>query len=327
MEKVSIEGIDVQVSRIGLGTWAMGGWMWGGSADDASMATIDAALAHGVNLIDTAPAYGNGHAEEVIGRALVRNGHRNDVVIATKVGLDWKDGDVTRNASRAAIVRSAEASLARLQTDRIDLLQVHWPDPSVRIEETAAAMFDLLRSGKIRAIGVSNFSPPMMDTFRTIAPLHAQQPPYNLFERSAERDVLPYGGTHGLTTLTYGSLCRGLLSGRMNASTNFPASDLRSFDPKFRPPRYAQYLRAVDDLNASARARGRSVLQLAVRWVLDQPNVGVALWGARRPDQIEAMDGVMGWRLGRDESLEIDRIVQSAVRDPIGPEFMAPHAA
>ena len=106
MEKVSIEGIDMVVSRIGLGTWAMGGWMWGGSSDAESMATIDAALAHGVNLIDTAPAYGNGHAEEIVGRALARNGRRNEVVIATKVGLDWKNGDVVRNASREAIVRS-----------------------------------------------------------------------------------------------------------------------------------------------------------------------------------------------------------------------------
>jgi aryl-alcohol dehydrogenase-like predicted oxidoreductase len=327
MEKVSIEGIDVMVSRIGLGTWAMGGWMWGGSSDDESMMTIDAALAHGVNLIDTAPAYGNGHAEEIVGRALARNGRRNEVVIATKVGLDWKNGDVARNASREAIMRGAEESLARLQTDRIDLLQVHWPDPNVLIDETASAMFDLLRAGKIRAIGVSNFTPAMMDVFRTVAPLHAQQPPYNLFERSAERDVLPYAGSHGLTTLTYGALCRGLLSGRMRAATTFPSDDLRSFDPKFRAPRYAQYLRAVDDLQTYARARGKNVLELAVRWVLDQPNVSIALWGARKPEQIDAMDGVMGWHLTRDESVEIERIVQNAVSDPVGPEFMAPRAA
>jgi aryl-alcohol dehydrogenase-like predicted oxidoreductase len=326
MEKVSVEGIDIQVSRVGLGTWAMGGWMWGGSSDEESMATIDAAIAHGVNLIDTAPAYGNGHAEEIVGRALARNGRRNEVVIATKVGLDWKDGDVARNASRAAIMRGIEVSLTRLQTDRIDLLQVHWPDPNVPIEETATAMFDLLRAGKIRAIGVSNFAPAMMDAFRTVAPLHAEQPPYNVFERGAEISALPYAGSHGLTTLTYGALCRGLLSGRMRASTIFPSDDLRSFDPKFRAPRYAQYLRAVDDLQVFARARGKDVLQLAVRWVLDQPNVGIALWGARRPEQIEPMDGVMGWRLTRDESNEIDRIVQHAVPDPVGPEFMAPRA-
>jgi aryl-alcohol dehydrogenase-like predicted oxidoreductase len=327
MEKVSIEGIDVRVSRIGLGTWAMGGWMWGGSSDAESIATIDAALDHGVNLIDTAPAYGNGHAEEIVGHALVRNGRRNDVVIATKVGLDWKDGAVARNATRAAIIRGAEGSLKRLRTDRIDLLQVHWPDAHVPIEETAGAMYDLLRAGKIRSIGVSNFSPVAMHAFRAIAPLHAQQPPYNVFERDAERDALPYGGRHGITSITYGALCRGLLSGRMRGTTTFPKDDLRSFDPKFRPPRFAQYLRAVDDLGWYARERGNTVLELAVRWVLDQPNVDIALWGARRPDQIAPIDGVMGWHLDRIESLELERIVQNAVRDPVGPEFMAPRAA
>jgi aryl-alcohol dehydrogenase-like predicted oxidoreductase len=324
METVSIEGIDVPVSRVGLGTWAMGGWMWGGSSDDDSMATIDAALAHGINLIDTAPAYGQGRAEEVVGRALARNGQRHHVVIATKAGLDWNHGAPRRDSSRVAIIRGADASLRRLRTDHIDLLQVHWPDPRVPIEETAQAMLDLLHAGKIRAIGVSNFDPAMMDAFREVAPLDSQQPPYNLFERAAERDVLPYAGRHGQTTLTYGALCRGLLSGRMRASSHFAAGDLRSFDPKFQPPRYAQYLRAVDDLHAYAAARGKDVLRLAVRWVLDRPNVNIALWGARRPAQVEAVDGVFGWHLGPDERAEIERIVKNAVRDPVGPEFMAP---
>jgi aryl-alcohol dehydrogenase-like predicted oxidoreductase len=326
METVTIEGIDKQVSRVGLGTWAMGGWMWGGTSDDESMATIDAALAHGINLIDTAPAYGQGRAEEVVGRALWRSHRRDDVVIATKVGLDWKDGNVVRNASRDAIVRGVEGSLTRLRTDRIDLLQVHWPDPRVRIEETAEAMFTLLRAGKTRAIGVSNFTPWMMETFRGEAPLHTQQPAYNLFERDAERDVLPYGASRGLTTLTYGALCRGLLSGRMRHNTKFAEGDLRSVDPKFRAPRFAEYLRAVDDLQSFARDRGKDVLHLAVRWVLDQPNVGIALWGARHPAQIAPIDGVMGWHLTRAERVKIDDIVQNAVRDPVGPQFMAPQA-
>jgi aryl-alcohol dehydrogenase-like predicted oxidoreductase len=326
METVSIEGIDVRVSRIGLGTWAMGGWMWGGSSDEESMAAIDEALARGINLIDTAPIYGQGHSEEVVGRALARNKRRNEVVIATKVALDWdRVGTPIRNASRAAIVRGVDESLRRLQTDRIDLFQVHWPDPRVPMAETARAMSDLLQAGKIRAIGVSNFTPAMMDAFRAAAPLHAVQPPYNLFERAAERDVLPYAGRYGLAALTYGAICRGLLSGRMRTDTTFPKDDLRSFDPKFRPPRFAQYLRAVDDLKQWAAARGKDVIQLAVRWVLDQPNVSVALWGCRRPEQLAGVDGVMGWHLTRDDCDQIERLVKTDVHDPVGPEFMAPN--
>ena len=327
METVNIEGIGFRVSRIGLGTWAIGGWMWGGSSDQESMATIDVALDRGINLIDTAPAYGQGHSEELIGSALERNGRRDEAILATKVGLDWDAaGTPRRSSTRAAILRGAEESLRRLRTDRIDLLQIHWPDPRVPIEETARAMSDLLRDGKIRAIGVSNFTPALMDAFREVAPLHAVQPPYNLFEREAERFVLPYAGRYGIPTLTYGVLCRGLLSGRMRADTTFAKGDLRTFDPKFRPPRYAQYLRAVEGLRAWASARGKSVLQLAVRWVLDQPNVGVALWGARRPNQLDDVGGVIGWHLTRQDCLEIERIVDDAVREPVGPEFMAPQA-
>jgi aryl-alcohol dehydrogenase-like predicted oxidoreductase len=165
-----------------------------------------------------------------------------------------------------------------------------------------------------------------MDAFRAIAPLHTVQSPYNLFERAAERDALPYAGRYGIATLTYGSLCRGLLSGRMRGNTTFPKDDLRSFDPKFRPPRFAEYLRAVDDLKTWARKRGKDVLHLAVRWALDQPNVSVALWGARRPEQLVEVEDVMGWHLTRDDCVAVDGIVQNAVRDPVGPEFMAPRA-
>jgi len=219
------------------------------------------------------------------------------------------------------------ASLRRLRTDYIDIYQVHWPDPLVPIEETAEALHRLYRDGRIRAIGVSNHSPEQMDAFRQVAPLHTAQPPYNLFEREAEEEVLPYCQWHGITTLTYGALCRGLLSGRMGPDTRFGGDDLRQTDPKFRPPRYAQYLRAVAALERVARQwYARSVLALAMRWVLDQPGVQVALWGARGPEQLTPLDEMVGWSLDAEAKRAIDAILRETVTDPAGPEFMAPPA-
>jgi transcriptional regulator with XRE-family HTH domain len=179
--------------------------------------------------------------------------------------------------------------------------------------------------GKIRAIGVSNYSPEQMAAFRATAPLHTAQPPYNLFERDIEHDVLPYCRQHGILTLTYGALCRGLLSGRMSAETQFQGDDLRRLDPKFRAPRFAQYLTAVERLDRFARDRyGKRVIHLAVRWLLDRTGVGVALWGARKPAQLDPIAEVMGWALDEGAMAEIDRIVAECVPEPIGPEFMAP---
>jgi aryl-alcohol dehydrogenase-like predicted oxidoreductase len=324
MEQIQVGDTGIMASRIALGTWAIGGWMWGGTDERESIATIHAALDRGITLIDTAPAYGFGHSEEIVGQALAEGGRRDRVVIATKVGLNWHEGQVFRDASPARVRQEVEDSLRRLRTDRIDLYQVHWPDPSVPIESTARELERLFRAGKIRAIGVSNFSPAQMDQFRSAAPLHAVQPPYNLFERDAEADVLPYAQGHDLTVLAYGALCRGLLTGRMRADTQFTGDDLRRVDPKFQAPRYAQYLAAVDALAHLARERyGRSVLALAVRWILDRGPT-IALWGARRPDQLEPVADAMGWSLDGAAMAEIEAILHRHVTDPAGPQFMAP---
>ena len=322
IETLSIEGIATPISRIGLGTWAIGGWMWGGADDERSVTTIRTALERGINLIDTAPVYGFGHSEEVVGKAL--EGVRDQAVIATKVALDWSDGGPRRNSTPARIRQEIEDSLRRLRTDRIDLYQVHWPDPLVPIEETAAELEKLRQEGKILAIGVSNYSTDQMDAFRKAAPLASVQPPYNLFERAIEADVLPYARDNGLAVLGYGALCRGLLSGRMNSSTTFDGDDLRKSDPKFKAPRFAQYLAAVEALKNLARERhGKSVLALAIRWVLDQGPT-IALWGARRPDQLDGIDEAFGWTLSPQDLQDIDRILAEHITDPVGPEFMAP---
>jgi aryl-alcohol dehydrogenase-like predicted oxidoreductase len=325
LETITIPGTDLTPTRVALGTWAIGGWMWGGSDDAASIRTIQSAVDRGINIIDTAPVYGFGHSEEVVGRALAEGGRRQKTIIATKVALEWQDGKVTRNASRARIEKEIEDSLRRLQTDVIDIYQVHWPDTATPMVETAETLSRLLKAGKIRAIGVSNFDVAQMQAFRAVAPLHTMQPPYNLFEREAENAVLPYAAKHDMATLAYGSLCRGLLSGKMNADSTFSGDDLRRKDPKFQPPRFEQYLAAVAALDTFAKKYyGKTVLDLAVRWILDSQPLSIALWGARRPDQLDPVSAISGWKLDKTALAEIDKILTENIDDPVGPEFMAP---
>jgi aryl-alcohol dehydrogenase-like predicted oxidoreductase len=326
MELKEIPGTALKVSRVAIGTWAIGGWMWGGTDDTESIATIRSALDRGINVIDTAPAYGFGRSEEVVGKAISEGKLRDRVLIASKTGLEWGRGRVFRNASRARILREVDDSLRRLQTDHIDIYQVHWPDPLVTIEETGEAMHTLFKQGKIRAIGVSNFSLDQVKRFRGVAPLHVLQSPYNLFERGIETSLLPYCRKHKIATFGYGALCRGLLSGRMQPLTTFDGDDLRRTDPKFLEPRFSQYLSAVRQLDRLAmRCAGKKVIHLAVRWMLDQ-GVTSALWGARHPSQVEPVGEVAGWQLDAAARVEIDRILRNTITQPVGPEFMAPPA-
>lgn len=328
LEYTQIQGTGLVSSRIALGTWAIGGWMWGGSDEKESIRTIHVALDKGINLIDTAPIYGYGRSEEIVGEAVRQYGRRDSILLATKVGIDWTSGRIERNSTRQRILKEFEDSLRRLQTDYIDVYQVHWPDPEVPIEETASTLRELYEQGKIRAIGVSNFSPEQVRQFETAAPLHTIQPPYNLFEREIERDVLPYALNQNITTLTYGALCRGLLSGTMSADRQFSKDDMRGgTDPKFQSPHFAEYLNAASRLDAFARRNfGKRVIHLAVRWLLDRSGVGVALWGARRPQQLAPIGEVSGWTLSKSDFAAIEAILRETIHNPVGPEFMAPPA-
>jgi len=325
METTRIPGTGLAPTRIGLGTWVMGGWMWGGVDDEDAVRTLHAAMERGVTLIDTAPVYGMGHAERLVGRALAESGKRDDVVLSTKAGLDWQGESPFRDASRRRLLQEIDDSRERLGTDVVDILHVHWPDPLVAIEETADAMREIYEAGKTRAVGVSNFSVEQIERFRAHCPLHVVQPPYNLFERGIEQELLPHVERAGMTTLTYGALCRGLLSGKIDQSRDFKGDDLRLSDPKFQEPRFAQYLDAVQRLDELAKERfGKDVIHLALRWLLDRPGVGVALWGARRPDQLAPLADAMDFRLDDEAMAAIDAILAETVRDPVGPEFMAP---
>jgi aryl-alcohol dehydrogenase-like predicted oxidoreductase len=329
METTTLAG--VKVSRIGLGTWAIGGLEWGAVPDDVAVATCLGALERGINLIDTAPIYGYGRAEEVVGRAIRAHGHREDFFIATKAGLEWNQRGVFANSTAPRLRQEIEDSLRRLQTDYVDLYQVHWPDTRTPIAETAALLASFQREGKVRALGVSNFSIAQMEEFRSVAPLASNQPPYNLFERHIDSAsgsgvaILPWCAANNVAVITYSSLCRSLLAGRVHRGMNFAADDIRAVDPKFQEPRFSQYLTAVERLAALAKERyGKSVLELAARWVLDRPGVSVALWGAHRPDQLNAVAGVLGWKLDASAMVEIDRIVKVSVTDPVGPEYLTP---
>lgn len=326
MEYVNVHGTGMKVSRIALGTWAIGGWMWGGTDTNESVSTIHAALDKGVNLVDTAPVYGFGKSEEIVGKALKEYGRRDAVHISTKAALEWSDAGVFRNSSRDRIFKEIEDSLKRLKTDYIDIYYVHWPDPLTPFEETAEAFRTLLEKGVIRAVGLSNFSPEQMDQFRGVAPVHLSQPPYNLFERDIEKDVAPYCRENNIALMTYGALCRGLLSGKMQRGMTFQGDDLRNIDPKYKEPRFPEYLEAVSQLEKLAQLKyGKDVLSFAVRWVLDQ-GVEIAIWGGRKPSQMESIPDVMDWRIDEEVKKEVDEILKMTVKDPVGPEFMAPPA-
>ncbi len=325
MEYVTINGTDIESSRVGLGAWAIGGWLWGGSEERESIDTIHRALDHGINLIDTAAIYGFGRSEEIVGKAVEEYGGRDKIVIATKGGLDWTGGKVFRNSERARIKKEVEDSLKRLRTDYIDIYQIHWPDFETPIKEAALAMQELHNEGKIRAIGVSNYTGEQKDIFRDNSLLHTSQPPYNMFERGIEDEIMPYCDTHGITMLLYGAICRGLLSGRMKADTKFEGDDIRKVDPKFEQPRFGQYLSAVEKLDKFAQENyGKQVIHLAMRWVLDKARGHIALWGARRPSQLEPIEDMFGWTLDKDALSQIDDILAETIKDPVGPEFMAP---
>jgi aryl-alcohol dehydrogenase-like predicted oxidoreductase len=326
METVRIPGTDVAVSRIALGTWAIGGWMWGGTDETAAVETIHAALERGVNLIDTAPVYGFGTSETIVGKAVKQWGSRDRVVLSTKAGLEWKNGNVFRNADPSRIAFEVEDSLQRLQTDYIDIYFVHWPDPRVPYEETARIMEALRQQGKIRAVGVSNYDPEQMDAFGRAGEINLCQPPYNIFERGIEADVMPYCRAHNIALMTYGALCRGLLSGKMTHDREFKGDDLRKIDPKFQDPRFSRYLRAAARLEQLAGDRAeRPLLPAAVRWILDQ-GVEIAVWGGRRPQQMTPIDAVFGWETDAEFRSRVEAILAETIEDPVGPEFMAPPA-
>ncbi len=325
MEFTQIQPLKQKISRIGLGTWAIGGWMWGGTDEKNAIATIHKALDQGINLIDTAPVYGFGVSEEIVGKALKQYGKRDRVVISTKVGLVWTDPQhVFRDSRKQILQKQLEDSLKRLQTDYIDIYFVHWPDPQTPFDETAENLLQLQKQGKIRAIGVSNFSVDQMEAFRKGGPLHVLQSPFNLFEDAIEKNELAYALKNKIAVLGYGSLCRGMLSGKMSKERHFKGDDLRKDDPKFQEPHFSEYLTCIARLQDWVKKKyNKPLIALAIRWSLDK-GIDVALWGGRKPEQMEGIDPIWGWKLTRQDFEEIDRIKRETLLTPLPQKMMAP---
>lgn len=315
---------DIEITPIALGTWVMGGSWWGGSDSEECQKTIIAALDAGINIVDTAPAYGQGISETIVGKALKEYG-RDNVILSTKAGLRWdENGDVTRNCSPESLEYELDMSLKRLQTDHIDIYHLHWPDYSTSMEAVMKKMEEFKKSGKIRAIAVSNLGVKQMEECIETGFLDGCQPPLNMFERESEKELLPLCAKNGLGVLSYGAICRGLLSGKFSKRSKFKEGDMRSFDPKFQAGNFEQYLNAVEDLKEIAGGLHISLLQLAISWAFHRDGVTSAIVGARRPDQIVESAKAGGVTLTAQTLKDVDDILKKNITHDIGPEFMAP---
>ncbi len=314
METVTLGMTDLKVSRIAYGAWELGG-EWGSFDEDAAITTIRYARERGITRFDTAQAYGFGASERIVGRALHDDldRRREEVVIATKGGLRMTRSGLVRDSSRAWLRQGVDDSLRALGVDYIDLYQVHWPDPNVARAETAGALEELVQEGKIRHVGVSNFDVAEMAEFAQTRPVETLQPPYSLFRRDIEADVLPYTYTHDVGVLVYGPLAHGLLTGSMDERTTFAHDDWRNTNPSFHGKTFRSNLEKVRDVQHFASEElGSSVAQLAVGWTLANPAVQVAIVGARRAQHVDEAVTASELHLGDDELAHIDRIMAGA---------------
>jgi aryl-alcohol dehydrogenase-like predicted oxidoreductase len=312
MRQVRLGQTELQVSAVAFGTWAFGG-DWGPVDVEASRAAIHRALDLGITLFDTAQGYGFGAAERVLGEALRQRARRDEVVIATKGGLRMELGYLLRDTSAGWLRQGVESSLRNLGTDYIDIYQVHWPDPRTPAEETAAVLAELVREGKVRHVGVSNYSVGEMEELRGYTQLETLQPAYHMFHRAIEDEILPYTAKHDIGVLVYGPLAHGLLGGRMTPATDFAAADWRSKSPDFTGETFRRNLPVVRRLDEFARQRALDLPELAVCWTLAHPAVDVAIVGARRPSHLESTAAAADLFLSPDELDKIDAILADAV--------------
>jgi aryl-alcohol dehydrogenase-like predicted oxidoreductase len=314
MKLIRLGRSGLKVSRIAFGTWQLGG-DWGATDEDAAIRAIRHALDQGINLFDTAQGYGFGASEGLLARAL-EGYRRDDVVIATKGGLRSLGGaNVERDASPTSIRAGVDDSLRALDTEYVDLLQVHWPDPRTPFSETAGALADLVAAGKVRHVGVSNFSPEQMEEFSMTLPVETLQPPYHLFHRDIEAAVLPYTRAHDIGVLVYGPLAHGLLGGHLTADARFPEGDWRSHSPDFTGDAFARNLRVVAALEQLANNElGVPLSRLAVAWTLANPDVHVAIIGTRNSQHVDDAIAAADLEIGEDVLQRIDEITSDAVR-------------
>lgn len=315
MELRQLGKSDLKVTPVVFGAWAIGGWFWGGTDDAEAVTAIRAAVDEGINTIDTAPMYGFGHSEEIVGKAL--KGIRDKVIVATKCGLRWNrtDGDFhfvaqdEQNRSHQiykvlkpdSIIEECDLSLKRLNVDVIDLYQCHWPDTTTPIADTMGALMKLKEQGKIRAIGVSNFTPAMMRECLNTAPLASDQPKYSLLAREIEADVLPFCRENNIGVIVYSPLAQGLLTGKVTMDRQFAPGDLRVNTPWFQPQNRQRVLDALGRIRPIADAHRATLGQVAINWVINTPGVTSAIVGARNAAQVRENVHAAEFRLSEEE--------------------------
>jgi aryl-alcohol dehydrogenase-like predicted oxidoreductase len=304
---------DLSITPVGCGAWAIGGagWEfgWGAQNDEDSIAAILKALELGVNWIDTAAAYGLGHSEEIVAKALAAWPGQRPAVF-TKCGLRWdSQGRVTRKFTSDSVRQECEASLRRLKKDAIDLFQVHWPPvANAELDEGWSAMAELKREGKVRWIGVSNFSVAQMQRAKAIAPITSLQPPYSLIRRDIETDVLPFCQREKIGVIVYAPMASGLLTGAMTRerAAKLPANDWRSKSPEFNEPNLSRNLALVERLRTVGKRYGRSAGEVAIAWSLRHPAVTAAIVGVRNADQAGGVMRAVEFSLSKEDITEIE---------------------
>jgi len=311
MQTRNLGNSDLAITPIGVGAWAMGGsgwaFSWGPQDDADSIAAIRAMLDRGVNWIDTAAVYGLGHAEEVVGRAV--EGVSPRPYIFTKCGRNWNaQREIVKCLKRDAVRQECENSLRRLRVDAIDLYQVHWPEPDEDVEEGWATLVELQREGKVRYIGVSNFSVAQTQRAEAIAPVTSTQPPYSLASPEAEADVLPYALSRGIGVIVYSPMKNGLLTGHMTREriAALPEEDFRRRNPHFQEPLLSRNLAYADLLGRIGERHGRSAGEVAIAWTLRHPAVTGAIVGVRNARQVEGVIGALDFRLPDEDYQEIE---------------------
>jgi aryl-alcohol dehydrogenase-like predicted oxidoreductase len=325
MQHRQLGSTDVKVSAITFGSWAIGGWMWGGAVKKDALEAIAASYDYGVTSIDTAPIYGQGRSEEIVGKAL-RSLPRDKVQILTKFGMRWdeKKGtldfkstdnaghpiDIYRYAGKESVIKECEDSLRRLGTDYIDLYQLHWPDLTTPISETMEALTQLLKDGKIRAAGVCNYSAAQMVEAEESINLASNQVPYSMVERSIEEELIPYCYNNNKSIIAYSPLQRGLLTGKIRPDHKFAPGDHRPTTPFFKPENIQRVNMFLDRLKPLARLKGALLSQLVIRWTIEQPGITIALVGARNREQAIQNAKAAYIDLSQDEIEMIDNEVE-----------------
>lgn len=325
MHRTKLGKTGLEISRLGLGAWAIGGNLWGPQDDADSIATIHHAVASGINWIDTAAMYGNGHSETVIGLALKQLGSASRPLVFTKGGLFWKDGERVRSGTRDSLKLGVEQSLKRLCVEAIDLYQMHWPASDVPLEEYWQTLLDLRDEGKVRHVGLSNHDADQLRRCEAICHVETLQPPFSMIRRDAGDELLPWSAAHGTGVIVYSPMQSGLLTGAFDRQrlTKLDPDDFRRKDAQFMGDAFERNMQLIDALRPIAARRGITVGSLALGWVLAWPSIGGAIVGARRPDQIDGWTNSADLRLDRAEMEEIAAAIDrsGAGTGPLIPEL------